>query len=216
MEFLPNLIGLAGMHIMMAMLPGPNTVLVSWYSATRSRRQGLQAVAGVVLASLLWVSLALWGVGALLVEAGWLYRLLRIAGAAYLIYVGFRMLRAGWARKTSAPGAPPTLTNRSPFVTGITTTLSNPKSAVFWTSAFLLAVPAHAPGWVYAAILLIVAVQSSLWYGALALFFSAGFAQRLYLRITGYLDLVAGAVMIALGLKLADELRREIVAEAAR
>ncbi|MBX3453570.1 LysE family translocator [Ferrovibrio sp.] len=216
MEFLPNLIGLAGMHIMMAMLPGPNTVLVSWYAATQSRRHGLKAVAGVVLASLVWVSLALWGVGALLVEAGGLYRLLRIAGAAYLIYVGYRMLRAGWAGKTSAPGTPPTLTNRSPFLTGITTTLSNPKSAVFWTSAFLLAVPAHAPGWVYAAILLIVAVQSTLWYGALALFFSAGFAQRLYLRITGYLDLVAGAVMIALGLKLADELRREIVAETVR
>lgn len=216
MEFLPNLIGLAGMHIMMAMLPGPNTVVVSWYAATRARQQGLQAAAGVVLASLLWVSLALWGVGALLVEAGWLYRLLRIVGSAYLVYVGFRMLRAGWAGKTAAADTPPPLANRSPFVTGITTTLSNPKSAVFWTSAFLLAVPAHAPGWVYAAILLIVAVQSALWYGALALFFSAGFARRLYLRITGYLDLAAGAVMIALGLKWADELRREIVAEAAR
>ena len=94
------------------------------------------------------------------------------------------------------------------------TTLSNPKSAVFWTSAFLVAVPPHAPSWVYAAILGIVTVQSLLWYGAIALFFSTGFARRMYLRLTRYLDLLAGGVMIALGLKLADEVRREIAVRA--
>lgn len=66
MEFLPTLLGLAGMHILMAMLPGPNTVVVSWYAANRTRSEGLLAVAGVILASLIWVSLALWGVGTLL------------------------------------------------------------------------------------------------------------------------------------------------------
>ena len=62
MEFLPNLLGLAGMHILMAMLPGPNTVVVTWLSATKSRSDGLTAVAGIVLASLIWVGFALWGV----------------------------------------------------------------------------------------------------------------------------------------------------------
>ncbi len=214
MEFVPNLIGLAGMHILMAMLPGPNTVVVSWLAATQSRRDGLKAVAGVVLASLIWVGFALWGVGALLLEAGWLYRLLRIAGAAYLVYIGVRMIRAGLATSSAAAGGPALHMRRGPFVTGLMTTLSNPKSAVFWTSAFLVAVPPHAPSWVYVAILAIITLQSTLWYGAIALFFSTGFARALYLRITRYLDLLAGGVMIALGLKLADEVRREIAIRA--
>lgn len=204
------------MHILMAMLPGPNTVVVSWQSATRSRREGLATVAGVVVASLVWVALALWGVGALLLEAGWLYRALRLAGAAYLVYVGARMIRAGW-RKAAGDMAPPPprVLGKRPFAIGLTTTLSNPKSAVFWTSAFLLAVPAHAPGWVYAAILAIVAAQSAAWYGALALFFSTGFARAQYLRLARKLDLFAGTVMVALGLKLADEVRRELMGRAA-
>lgn len=175
----------------------------------------MKAAAGVAAASLVWVALALWGVGALLLEAGSLYRLLRLAGAAYLVYVGLRMLRAGLAAEGAASGGTPRLAGRSPFATGLMTTLSNPKSAVFWTSAFLVAVPPHAPGWVYGAILAIVAVQSLLWYGAIALFFSTGFARRLYLRVTRVLDLLAGGVMVALGLKLADEVRREAAAGAA-
>lgn len=204
------------MHILMAMLPGPNTVVVSWQSATRSRREGLLTVAGVVVASLIWVALALWGVGALLLEAGWLYRTLRLVGAAYLVYVGIRMVRAGFRQGAGEmAAAPPRIFGKSPFVMGLTTTLSNPKSAVFWTSAFLLAVPPHAPGWVYAAILAIIAVQSSAWYGFLALFFSTGFARAQYLRLARRLDLFAGAVMIALGLKLADEVRRELMVRTA-
>lgn len=214
MEFLPSLIGLAGMHILMAMLPGPNTVVVSWYSATRSRTEGFNAVAGVVVASLIWVTLALWGVGTLLLEAGWLYRLLRLAGAAYLVYVGVRLLRAGLTAADTTPRATPRHIGRNPFVTGLMTTLSNPKSAVFWTSAFLVAVPPHAPSWVYFTILGIVAVQSSLWYGAIALFFSTGLARKVYLRTARYLDLIAGGVMIVLGLKLADEVRREVAIRA--
>ncbi|MCW5735529.1 MAG: LysE family translocator [Enhydrobacter sp.] len=215
MEFAPSLLALAGMHILMAMLPGPNTVVISWLSATRSRSDGLKAVAGVVLGSLIWVSFALWGVGALLLEAGWLYGLLRIAGAAYLVYIGVRMIHAGRTGAGTAPRAPPMMAGRSPFGTGFLTTLSNPKSAVFWTSAFLVAVPPHAPSWVYAGILAIVAAQSTLWYGAIALFFSTGFAQRLYMRITRYLDLLAGGVMIALGVKLAEEVRREVAVRTA-
>jgi len=215
MEFVPALLALAGMHILMAMLPGPNTVVISWFSAKRSRTDGLKVVAGVGAATLLWVALALWGVGALLLEAGWLYRLLRLAGACYLVLVGLRLLRAGLAASGSAPSQTPRFARRNPYFTGLMTTLSNPKSAVFWTSAFLVAVPPHAPGWVYAAILAIVTLQTFLWYAAIALFFSTGFAQRLYLRVTHALDVLAGGVMTALGLKLADEVRREILLKTA-
>ncbi|MFB9948414.1 LysE family translocator [Rhizobium puerariae] len=200
----------------MAMLPGPNTVVVSWLSATRSRHHGLLAVGGVVLASLIWVAFALWGVGAVLFEAGWLYRLLRLLGAAYLVYIGFRMIRAGLQPKSvEASVAPPRGAYQNPFAVGLMTTLSNPKSAVFWTSAFLVAVPPHAPAWVYAAILAIIAAQSSLWYGGVAMFFSTGFARQQYLRLARRLDMLAGGIMVALGLKLADEVRRELVVRTA-
>ncbi|MCB1390865.1 MAG: LysE family translocator [Rhodobacteraceae bacterium] len=212
MSLLPNFLTLAGMHLLMAMLPGPNTVVVSWLSATRSRRAGLLAVGGVVAATLVWIALALFGVGALLNEAGVLYRALRLAGAGYLLWIGFRMIRAGG----KPPGAArPAFSHRNPFATGLMTTLSNPKSAVFWTSVFLVAVPPQAPAWFYAAIPGWIGVQTGLWYGAVALVFSTGFARQRYLRVAGHLDRLAGGVMILLGLRLADEVRREVMVRAA-
>lgn len=216
MEFLSVLLTLAGMHLVMAMLPGPNTVIVGWFSATLGRRAGFKAVAGVVTASLIWVVLSLWGFGALLVEAGWLYRLMRFAGAAYLVYVGLRMLLAACRRTPALAGSAasgPAVAGpagRRPFRAGLMTTLSNPKSAVFWTSAFLLVVPLHAPGWLYAVIVLVIAVQASCWYGLVALLLSSGPARRHYLRLVRWLDILAGSVMVALGLRLAEEVRREL------
>ncbi len=215
MEFLASLLALSGMHLLMAMLPGPNTVVVTWLSATTSRRDGLRAAAGITIASLAWVVLSLGGFGTILLEAGWLYRTLRLIGAAYLIYIGIRMLLAGWRPPTATPTAiHPTFAGRRPFTAGLLTTLSNPKSAVFWTSAFLVAVPSNAPAWFYGAVVAIIAMQSLLWYGAVAFLFSAGFARQHYLRLTRWLDLLAGGVMVALGLRLVDEVRREVTARA--
>ncbi|MBL8808468.1 MAG: LysE family translocator [Rhodospirillales bacterium] len=218
MEYVATLLTLAGMHLLMAMLPGPNTVVVSWVSATNSRGSGLRAVAGVVAGTVAWVTLSLWGFGAVLLEAGWLYHALRVAGAAYLVLVGVRMLlahrRTGAGPLETAPPRPP-LGGKRPFAAGLMTTLSNPKSAVFWTSAFLVAVPPHAPLWVHGTIVAIITVQSALWYGTVALAFSTGLARQNYLRFARRLDMLAGTVMIALGIKLADEVRRELAAAGA-
>ena len=208
---MPVLLTLAGMHLLTAMLPGPNTVVVSWTSATSSRVDGLKAASGVAVASLLWVSLSIAGFGTILLDAGWLYNSLRVLGAAYLMYVGARMIRPGFRRGGIVPNQrQPGFARRSPFAAGLITTLSNPKSAIFWTSAFLVAVPSHAPSWIYAAILIIVAVQSLGWYGAIALVFSTGRARQTYIRMARWLDLLAGMAMLMLGAKLAYETCREI------
>ncbi len=215
MDYLPVLLTISAMHWLMAMLPGPNTVVVSWVSATSSRGRGLLVAAGVAVASLLWVVLSLWGFGVFLLDMGWLYRVMRLLGAAYLVYLGVRMLWA--ARRIPAAdriASRPRLGGRRPFAAGFLTTLSNPKSAVFWTSAFLVAVPPHAPAWVHAGIVAIVAAQSMLWYGIVALLFSSGPVRHRYARMVRWLDLVTGTVMIGLGLRIAEEVRRELAIRA--
>jgi threonine/homoserine/homoserine lactone efflux protein len=117
------------------------------------------------------------------------------------------MLRAGGGQ----PSAPRlTKANRSAALAGLLTTLSNPKSAAFWTSAFVLLVPAHAPFWFYGTLVAVIALQSALWYSAVALVLSTPLARRHYARLGFWLDRIAGVVMIGLGLKLASELRNEI------
>lgn len=201
------LLQLSIMHILMAMIPGPNTVVVTYFSARTSRQAGLKAVAGIVLGSAIWVILSMLGVGILLLEAGTLYNALRFLGAVYLIYVGVKMLISGIQPSAEQR---PAQASGSPMLAGLLTTLSNPKSAVFWTSVFVVVVPAHAPPWFYGAVVLLIVVQSALWYAIVALALSTAFARRHYMRFVRWLDRIAGIVMIGLGLKLANELRGEV------
>ncbi len=202
-----TLLQLSALHILMAMIPGPNTVVVSYVSARVSRRAGMLAVGGVVLGSAIWVMLSMFGVGVLLLEAGIVYRALRWLGAAYLVYVGTRMLMAGLR---PAELQRPPQGARAPLVAGLLTTLSNPKSAVFWTSVFVVVVPAHAPAWFYAAVVALIVFQSFAWYAFVALVLSTDIARRYYHRFALWLDRIAGVIMIGLGLRLAYELRNEM------
>lgn len=211
MDYLPALAHLAAIHLLMAMIPGPNTIAVGYCAAGISRRAGLKVAAGVSLASLIWVSFSLAGIGILLIEAGSLYRALRLAGAAYLLYVSFKLLRAA-LRRPEAQAAAPVRVYRSPFIAGVVTTLSNPKSAIFWTSVFAVVVPAHAPVWFYGAVLGLIGIQSLGWYGSVALMFSSRVSRRYYAKLTRALSGLGGLAMGIFGLKIANDLRLEAIA----
>lgn len=216
MELTASLLQLSVIHLLMAMVPGPNTVLVGHVAASRSRRAGVLAALGVMTASVAWVSLSLAGVGVLMLEAGAAYTAVRVLGACYILYVGLAMLRgrapAGGDGAGGEGAGGPAGRRRSPYLSGILTTLANPKSAVFWTSVFALVVPGQAPAWFHVAVAGLIAAQSAAWYGLVALAFSTGPARRGYQRLSAWLDRLAGGVMILLGAKLANDLRRELAA----
>jgi threonine/homoserine/homoserine lactone efflux protein len=209
MDLAANLWHLALIYILAAMLPGPNTLTVSHLSASVSRQAGLAASFGIATGTIIWVSLSLGGVGVLLLEAGSLYRVLRLLAALYLIYAGWRIIVRGPSAETDTDAVPLKL-RRSPYLTGLITNLSNPKSAAFWTSIFIVLVPTHAPLWFYAVLLVLIAIEAFSWYAFLALALSSGPARRHYRKLARWVDRVTGVVMIGLGLKLADEVRTEL------
>lgn len=200
-EFWPALTTLAVLHILAAMVPGPNTVVVSHLAAAHSRPAALRAVAGIVTATGTWVLVTLSGVAMLLHQAEGLFWLLRVAGTLYLLYAGARLL--GGLLRHGAGAPPPAVEARRAFRRGLLTTLSNPKSGVFWTSVFAVAVPAAAPLGFYLAAVALILVQSTLWYGAVALVFSSGPARRAYRQAAKWLEAAAGLAMIGFGIKLA-------------
>ena len=201
-EFWPALLALALLHLVAATVPGPNTVVVSHLAAAQSRADAFRAVARVATATGLWVALTLSGVALLLHQAEELFWLMRVAGTLYLFYAGIRML-SGLLRPAAGDGAAPAATIAAPFRRGLLTNLSNPKSGVFWTSVFAVAVPSGAPVGFYAAAVALILAQTVLWYGLVALVFASGPARRLYRRAGKWLEAAAGLAMIGFGIKLA-------------
>lgn len=201
-EFWPALAALAALHLVAAMVPGPNTVVVSHLAAGHSFAAAFRAVAGIATGTGTWVLLTLTGVTLLLQQAEGLFWLMRVAGTLYLLYSGIRML-SGLLRPAGAETGVSAAMVRAPFRRGLVTTLSNPKSGVFWTSVFAVAVPVGAPLGFQAAAVALILTQSLLWYGLVALLFASGPARRAYRRAAKWLEAAAGLAMIGFGIKLA-------------
>ena len=80
--------------------------------------------------------------------------------------------------------------------------MTNPKSIAFYGSIFTVMVPASAPRWFDAAIVLIAALVSASWYCGLALLFSQAATRRVFARGRTAIEAVMGVVLIGLGGRL--------------
>ena len=194
-----SFLAVTGIWLVTVLLPGPNFVATAHASLARSRRDGLLVVLGLALGTLVWAGASLAGLGLLFRSAAWLYVAVKTLGAAYLIYMGLRMVlsRGGAAAVPARAG--------NAFRIGLWTDLSNPKAATFFTSLFAVAVPPGAPLWFQAALVATVVAMAGLWYGAVALVLSGGRAGKVYRRAEAWLRRVAGALFVAFGVKLLAE-----------
>lgn len=191
MNIFASLLVISGLHLAMAMTPGPNTLAICCTASAGTRRDGLSVAAGVVVATGLWVGIALLGAGTMIARNGQVFAALRVLAALYLIWIGLRML-------TAAPIRHSMLAGRQPFLLGLLTALANPFSIAFWLGTFLAAIPAAAPDHLYAEIFMLIVAQSVIWYSLLAILFSSAMRGRSFAaaRLVRY---VAAGVLIVIG-----------------
>ena len=197
---------IAGVWLITVVSPGPNFFATAHTAVAVSRRDGLLVAAGVALGTLLWATVSLLGLGVLFQTAGWLYQGVKLVGAAYLLFVGLRMILGAWRNTASGPG--PAAARRSAcggraFRFGLLTDLSNPKAAAFFTSLFAVAVPPTAPLWFDVLIVATVVVIAGGWYALAACLVSLEQVARVYRRSQRAITAVTGAVFVALGARLA-------------
>ncbi|PLZ02966.1 lysine transporter LysE [Burkholderia sp. WAC0059] len=203
MNHLAQLAAIAGVMLLACVSPGPDLLAVTSHAFSR-RRAGLCAAAGISTSHALWATLAVFGLGLILAKLAWLYMGIRIAGAAYLLYLGAKTL-IGLRRpagETAVPAARPA-SGPQAYRRGLLVGLTNPKGAAFFGSLFVTVLPVHAPLWVHGATIATVAVVSIVWFTAMALLFSTGRVQRGYSKLRRPVDALMGTVLVALGAKLA-------------
>jgi threonine/homoserine/homoserine lactone efflux protein len=114
-------------------LPGPTVVLVLSYAASQGRRVALAVVAGVALGDLIAMTASLAGLGAVVMASAALFTALKWVGAAYLAWMGFKLIRAsGKITRGLAAEDAVAMPARAVFVHAATVTALNPKSIAFF------------------------------------------------------------------------------------
>jgi threonine/homoserine/homoserine lactone efflux protein len=186
--------------------PGLDTALVLRAALTRGRREAAATAAGIVAGLFVWGAAAAAGVSALLTASDVAYDVLRFAGAAYLVWLGARLLlRAarGLGAGADAEGPAPVSAWRAAR-TGLVTNLLNPKVGVFYVALLPQFVPAGSDALPVGLLLAAVhAVLSVLWF-ALLIGLAAGLAR--WLRRPGTvraIDGITGAALVGFGVRLA-------------
>ncbi len=208
MAYLTLLLSLMAVDLLAAISPGPNFVLVTQAAIHRSRRYAASVVLGLLTANLAWCFAVLLGISTLFKLAPWLYGAVKFAGGAYLIYLGVSLWRGSGDEPADAE-SPVQSRLGAAYVRGLLTSLSNPKSVVYFGSIFALFMRPETPAWVRAAAVCVVIFDTVLWYGAVAALFSSAAVQRFYAHVRRPINRVAGAVMVGFGgrLMLARERR---------
>lgn len=199
-----TLVSIGGALLMGAISPGPSFVYVSRTSLAASRRHGVFAALGMGVGGLVFATLAMAGLGALLHYVEWAYVLLKVAGGAYLLWLGIRMwMHAGRTADTDAttPAGP---ASRS-FWPALLTQVSNPKAVVVYGSIFAALLPENPPLWLTIALLVEVFVIETGWYLVVATVMSSSRPRALYARAARAIDRVAGTILGALGVAFAAD-----------
>ncbi len=109
--------------------PGPAVLYILARSLDQGRSAGLISVLGVALGSMVHVTAAALGLSAILVSSVTAFRIVKYAGAAYLIYLGVRRLLGG---DSSGTAQPPAASRKRVFVQGVVVNVLNPKTALFF------------------------------------------------------------------------------------
>jgi threonine/homoserine/homoserine lactone efflux protein len=197
------LAAILGALLIGAMSPGPSFLVVARNSIGLSRGDGLATALGMGIGGVFFSAIALLGLYTVLAAVQWLYVSLKIAGGLYLIYIAFKIWRGAKAplafdmqQNHGRCGA------RRSFWVGLSTQLSNPKTAIFYGSIFAALLPQHPPAWCYAVLPPAVFAIEAGWYTVVALFFSSRHARDLYGKAKTTIDRIAASAIAALGLRL--------------
>jgi threonine/homoserine/homoserine lactone efflux protein len=191
--------------------PGPAMALIFRRAALRGLRGAVPTVLGLELGLYVWALFAGAGFAALVAASEVGYLVLRVVGAAVLVYLGIKAWRTAWlARRDSAADVgedPPAVAGRrwwTAFGEGLVVQLANPKAAVFMIAFYPQFVPADGPVFVTTALLglLQITIETALYLGLAAGVARAGTWFRRP-RIRRRIEAVSGTVLVGLGLRVA-------------
>ena len=194
--------------LVLIVMPGQDMILVMSRSIARGSAAGVATAAGVSVGLVGHTILATLGLGAILRTSEWLFVALKLAGAAYLVYLGIQLIRAAKHELAVSADAPHSLWRL--FFDGALSNVSNPKIAVFYFAflpQFVLPGATHPTlsvfvlGLVFAGLTFLVKGPVGLGAGLL----SGWLRSRP--QVIAWLHRTSGAVLIGLGLKLAFERR---------
>ncbi len=196
--------------ILLNLTPGPDTLYILGRSIAHGRRAGVASALGISVGSIFHTGAAAVGLSAFLATSAWAFTFVKLAGAAYLIFLGVRALLER-QHELSMPTHFRQGGAAAAFRQGVLTNVLNPKVALFFLAFLPQFIDSATPSKTMAFLVLglTFVTTGTIWCLILA-WFSSAFNARLRESptVTALLNRAVGSLFIFLGIRLAIAARR--------
>ncbi len=191
-------------HVLAVMSPGPDFAIVTRQTLNYGRGAGLWTAWGIAFGILYHVAYGLFGLGWLLQRYPQMLDVLRLAGAAFLLYMGIGALRAKPRdEKAMSEAGGDKIDPRRHFGIGVMTNVLNPKATLSFTALFTAVIATHTPMPLRYALAGWFIISTALWFSFVALTLGHARVRGVLMRYGHWIDRVTGAILIALAIGLA-------------
>lgn len=186
------------LHFVAQLSPGPDVLLIAKSAASTTRQNALKIIAGISAGIVVWVVLTLAGFTVLIEQFPWVQQVLMLLGGIFLAKMGWAMLKGG-VRSFRNKHQPEDDSNElaqpeNYFMLGLWTNLSNPKTLIYFSSVFSLALSSSASEYLKAQLAVIIPLQTFITFALLMLLISQPKIKALYQRSGSYIDIVSGGL----------------------
>ena len=196
------------LNFMNLISPGPVTALMLHNSSYYSRKIGFYTGLGIVTSSLIHKTYSFLGFGAVVAQTPWLFKTVKYLGAAYLLYLGIRMLlsRQHLANMNKDDNAYITrlkaMSPRKAYRMGFMIDILCPSASLVFMSIVAATVDPHTPLWVQLSYGGVLILTSFTWYTFQSVMFSHGWIRKSLEKMGGWLNRFMAFYMIYFALKL--------------
>jgi threonine/homoserine/homoserine lactone efflux protein len=193
-----------GVLAILTIVPGPDMALVTKRAVASNWQDGLRTVGGITTGLLVWGLLTVVGLAAIVAASVTAYTVVKLAGAAYLVFIGARSLLASRREGPRYPVEIASSQAGKPWRAGLLSNLLNPKMAVFYTGLLPTLGPPDLPPYIGMTLLILVhAAFTLVCLGSYVMLLGKVhfFIERPVIHRT--IDRVTGVVLIGLGMKVA-------------
>ena len=195
------LLTICALHFVAQLSPGPDVLLIAKSSASTSRANTLKIILGISLGIVAWVVLTLLGFTVLIQQFPWIQQVLMLVGGLFLARMGWTMLNGGLKNLQQATrlddNAPSGTADAKNYVLqGLFTNLSNPKTLIYFSSVFSLALSSSASTHLKTQLAIIIPIQTFLVFTLLMLILSMPKIKTAYQRSGSYIDVISGGLFL--------------------
>lgn len=185
--------------------PGPDMVMAVRNSLLYSRKTGIFTALGFAAGIAIHIGYTLVGLAAVIAQSVLLFSIIKFAGAAYLLYMGYKALRSKGFNGGDENGQTPVrhMPVMKAWTAGFLTNLLNPKATLFFLAVFSQFITPETTVIQQAAFALTCIVMAIIWFSGVSIILTNPVIKSAFLKASKWIDRVCGGLFVLLGVRLA-------------